>query len=433
MKKVNDENDDRELPEEVMERLNKHCERTGDKIEDVVKHYTDFISTYHGCEDWASEDEDLLIDWAEQCFTQLRKSTVGGGANTVSFVGCFIGVDGTKRDRRAGMVSRATREFITDPKAAIDGGRVGVYEKEGSFWQIRTNKGVQETNEPVEEDPTLGFKADNKFICLLGMTTGRPMMPMLFGRHYYFLGNEESSFDNEILMWRVDGAGSSVDMNVRIGEPCKIKVRPPNTDGDERFRDVLGTNAGFEENIQYTDDFVDEQDRKFLHPHKFLASNTFHEHYIPLESLNEAYNERVRTFQINGEEGRAGPIVVTKGTVSRLNTEPRESPYDETGRNFMLSLSNVALQSIHGQGRKSEVTGWVSGACYDLSNPFVARKGDEEIEWAEKSTVIVVGRIGMSIQDGEEVPKLNVFGVYADPRRIRRRQEGGDTNMEQFI
>ena len=99
----------------------------------------------------------------------------------------------------------------------------------------------------------------------------------------------------------------------------------------------------------------------------------------------------------------------------------------------MLSLSNVALQSIHGQGRKSEVTGWVSGACYDLSNPFVARKGDEEIEWAEKSTVIVVGRIGMSIQDGEEVPKLNVFGVYADPRRIRRRQEGGDTNMEQFI
>ena len=48
MKKVNDENDDRELPEEVMERLNKHCERTGDKIEDVVKHYTDFISVKSG-------------------------------------------------------------------------------------------------------------------------------------------------------------------------------------------------------------------------------------------------------------------------------------------------------------------------------------------------------------------------------------------------
>ena len=434
MQKINSEsNENKELPEEVMERLNKHSERTGDSIKDVVKHYEEFIATYHGCDDWTDEDEDLLIDWAEQCFTQLRRGTAGGGANTVNFVGHFIGVDGTKRDRRAGMVSRATREFTLDNKAAVDGGRVGVYEKEGSFWRIRTNQGVQETNEPVEEPPTLGFKADNQYICLLGMTTGRPMMPVMFGRHYYFLGNEESKFESEILMWRVDGVANSVDMDVKIGEPCRIKVRPPNEDADERFKDVLGTNAGFEESIEYTDDFVDEHERKLLHPHKFLATSTFHEYYTPLESLSDTYNEKVRTFEINGEEGRAGPIVITKGTVSRLNTEPRESPYDETGRNFVMSLSNVALQSMHGQGRKAEVSCWISGACHDLSSPFIARKGGEEIEWAEKSTVIAIGRIGISVQDGEEVPKLNVFGVYADHRRIRRRQDGGDTSMGQFM
>jgi len=421
------------LPSGVQERLEKHAERTGDKIGEVIAHYLGFILNEHGCDDWRVEDEDLLIDWAEQCFVQLRRGTTSGGANTVTFVGCFVGVDANKRDRRAGMVSRATREFIMDSKAAIDGGRVGLYEKNNSYWQIKTNNGVVETNEPVEEAPTMGFKADNKYICLLGMTTSRPMMPSLMGRNYYFVGNEQSEFNNDIQMWRIDALGESVDMNVRIGEPCRITVRPPNPEAAEGWKDVLGTNKGFEDTIVYTDDFVSEEDRKFLHPHKFLATTDFHDMYVPLENLDTAYNEGHRTFEINGEEGKSGPIVVTKGTVSRLSTEGRESPYDETGRNFSFSISNVALQSLYGQGRRGEVSCWVSGSCHDNTNPFISRKGDEEIEWAEKSTILVIGRVAMSIIDGEEVPKINVFGVYADPRRIRRRTEGGNTNISQFI
>ena len=423
----------KDLPSGVQERLEKHAERTGDKIGEVIAHYLGFILNEHGCDNWQVEDEDLLIDWAEQCFVQLRRGTVGGGSNTVTFVGCFVGLDAKKNDRRAGMVSRATREYIMDAKAAVDSGRVGIYEKNGGFWGIKTQNGMIETNDPVDDAPTMGFKADNKFICLMGMTTNRPMMPSLMGRNYYFVGNEQAEFNNDIQLWRVDSLGEGVDLQVKIGVPCRITVRPPNPEAAEGWKDVLGTNKGFEDSIVYTDDFVSEEDRKFLHPHKFLATTDFHDLYVPLESLGDAYNERHRTFDTADGEGRAGPIVVTKGTVSRLSTEGRESPYDETGRNFSFSISNVALQSLFGQGRKGEVSCWVSGACRDNSNPFISRKGDEEIEWAEKSTILVIGRIGMSILDGEEVPKINVFGVYADPRRIRRRTEGGNTNISQFI
>tara|TARA_R110000744_G_scaffold14897_3_gene42052 strand:- start:407 stop:1765 length:1359 start_codon:yes stop_codon:yes gene_type:complete len=421
------------LPDGVLLRMTKHAERTGDKMSKIMTFYLEFISKEHGCNEWQEEEEDLLIDWAEQCFVELRRSTVSGGQNTVPYVGCFVGVDAKKTDRRGGMVKRATRDYMTDKKEAVDSGACGEYVKNENFWGIRTGKGMIETNEPIDSEPTMGFKVEGKYICLMGRTTGRPMMSSLLGRNYYFLGNEESDFEKDIKLWRVDALGESSDMQVKVGEPCRIQVRPANPEAAEGFKDVLGTNMGFHNNIVYTTDFVAEDEVKFLHPHKYLATDTFHDLYTPLEALKDVYNAKSRTFQINGETGRSGPIVITKGTVSRLSTEGRESPYDESGRNFVLNLTNVSLQSEFGQKPQAEVACWISGACHDNSNPFVSRKGDEEIAWAEKSTILVIGRVGLSVKDGIENPKINVMGIYADPRRIRRRTEGGDTNMSQFI
>ena len=420
------------MPKGVQIRIEKHAERTGDSVEEVTKFFLDSIKDDYGCENWQDEDEDLLIDWAEQCFVQLRRSTVSGGANTTCFVGCFIGIDGNKRDRRERMVDRAKRDYTMDPNQAIGSGRIGVYQKKGDQWIIETVNGVIDTLEPVDAAPSMGFMADGDYVCLLGSATGRPMPPSLMGRHFFFLGNDESKFESNIQMWRVDCVGDTVDMKVKIGEPCRIYVRPPNENAPEAFKDVLGVSMGFEDSIKYTDDFVGEAERKFLHPSRFMTSTDFHDYFVPLEDLAEAYESGSRSFEINGEQGRAGPIVITKGTVNRLSTEPRESEYDQTGRNFSLNLTSIGLQSMHGQGRGSEVTCWVSGACYDSTNPFVARKDDGHIEWAEKSTVLIVGRIGMSVIDGEKLPKMNVFGVYADPRRVRPRVGGGNTGREQF-
>ena len=420
------------LPEGVMLRLKMHSERVGESIEKVEKFYLDSIRDEYGCEDWADEDEDLLVDWSEQILVQTRRATIGGGANTVTFVGCFIGVDGTKRDRRQAMRNRAAIDFTRDPNAAIDSGKIGVYEKNGDTWKITTANGSIDTVEPVDEPPVLGFLADGQYICLVGSSTGRPMPSTLMGRHYYFLGNEEEKFEQDIKMWRVDCVGDAADIEVKIGEPCKIFVRPPNENAPDAYKDILGISAGFEDSIDYTYDFVGEDEKKFLHPGRFLVNPDMHPFYAPLEDLEEAYESGSRTFEINGEQGRAGPIVITKGTVTRLSTEPRETEYDESGRNYVFNLTSVALQSQYGQSNASEVACWVSSACHDNSKPFIARDDVSEIEWAEKSTVYVIGRIGMSVRDGERNPKLTVFGVYADPRRIRRRVSGGNTGQEQF-
>jgi hypothetical protein len=62
-------------------------------------------------------------------------------------------------------------------------------------------------------------------------------------------------------------------------------------------------------------------------------------------------------------------------------------------------------------------------------NPAVS---DEMLPYAEKSTVLVCGRISVKRVDGKDIPNLKVMGVFADWRRIRRRQTGGDTSKEQF-
>ncbi len=46
--------------------------------------------------------------------------------------------------------------------------------------------------------------------------------------------------------------------------------------------------------------------------------------------------------------------------------------------------------------------------------------------------VLVCGRIAVKRKDGKDIPSLKVMGVFADARRIRRRQTGGDTGEGQF-
>ena len=419
-----------ELPLEIMKRFEKHSERTGDDIEEVKRYFFEFIATDYGCDDWSSEDEDLLIDWAEQCFVQLRRGTAGGGVNTVPYVGCFVGVDANKRDRRENMRKRAIRDFTLDPNAAVSSGRIGVYVVQDKHWVIDTTGGRIDTGESADDSPSNSFMADGKHICLLGSASGRPMPSELIGRHYYFLGNSQDSFAGHIQLWRVDMVGDLVDLEVKIGYPCRIAVRPPSDTVPDAWKDVLGSTIGM--TIEYTDEFVDEDMRSFLHPHKFWLSEDFHDLYTPLEEMIDAYNAKSRTFEINGEQGRAGPIILTKGTVNRLSTEPRESDFDQTGRNFSFNLTSMGLQNIHGSNRQSDVSCWVSGSCHDLSNPFVAYDVNTPVGWAEKSTVLVCGRIGMSVIEGETIPKLNVFGVFADIRRIRKRRDGGDMGASQF-
>ena len=58
------------LPEGVLERLEQYATRTKQDIQKVVADFLEQISKEHGCTDPSQEDEDLLIDWAEQMFIE---------------------------------------------------------------------------------------------------------------------------------------------------------------------------------------------------------------------------------------------------------------------------------------------------------------------------------------------------------------------------
>ena len=54
--------------------------------------------------------------------------------------------------------------------------------------------------------------------------------------------------------------------------------------------------------------------------------------------------------------------------------------------------------------------------------------------YAEKSTVLVFGRLGMrGVKDSEErVPRINALGIYAVPRLAIDAGEGGEFDLDQF-
>jgi len=424
-------------PAEVIERLSMQAERTGESLEKVQEAFIKHLADTHACDDWGAEDEDLLIDWAESFIIMDRRSSVsGGGADTTTFVGTFVGVDAKSSDRRANIVRRRAQMWTQNSNEAMSGGMVGHYMKEGDSWVINTANGVIETNESVENIPSMGFKAGDDYICLLSKA-GRPYPHKSVGRHYYFLGNEQSIFvnDGSVQLWRVDCTDDNKDHEVKVGVPCRIQVRLPTTTLDA-FKDILNTNMNFWNSVEYTDEFVDEGVKKFLNPFLFWTNDEFvGDTFVDLENLSEAYSAGVRTFEgSDGRQGRVGPIIFTKGIVNRMSTEGRESEYDESGMSYSLSLTTAKLQNIHGTGMGSDVTVWVSGACNNLAHPFSFEDDDgERWPYAEKTPVLVCGRLAMSMRDGQEVPNIKGMGIFTSKKRARRGERGGNTGSNQFM
>jgi len=418
---ASEDNTNAGLPSGVIDRLKAYAERVGKKLSEVIDEFITMCKEYSA--DPASEDEDLLIDWAEQLVVETRRASGGGNSKLQTWVGCFLGVADKKRDRLANIVRANLKLFKDDPEEAISSGRLGVYSKNDGVWYLTTKEGQVSTEIPVEGNPTPphAIKHDNMWVCLTTYDNkAAPSKKM--GRYAYFLGGEEEDFvkNGNISLWRIDLTGDNVYHNLTVGRPCKVPVIPPRDNASEAFKDVLTTYDDF--SVNYTDEFVNDDLRPLLAPSRFWT-NPDYELFVPVDSLEEAYEERKQFYDAGGERRSFGPLVITKGTVTRMSTEPRESEYDEEGHNYNMTLSS----SISG-----DIDCWVPGAVGKCTQPFTSHWGEESFPYAERSTVFVFGRIGLKTRDGLTTPKLTVFGVYADPRRSRRRMTGGDTGTEQF-
>tara|TARA_B100001094_G_scaffold322455_1_gene371809 strand:- start:3328 stop:4680 length:1353 start_codon:yes stop_codon:yes gene_type:complete len=425
-----------EWPEEVMIRFKMSAERTGESVNKVAEAFVKHISEQWGCEDWKAEDEDVLIDWAEGMLIEDRSSNVSGGgaSGTVQFVGHWIGVEDKTADRNGWNVRNATQKWTENQNQAISDGVVGHYFKEDGVWSINTANGVMVTTDSIDEKPSLAFRVGEDYLCLISRQ-GRPYPAERIGRYYRFLGNEKNAFftGEGAKPWRVDLTDDNRHLEIDIGRPVSIQVRLPTTQ-NEAFQDVLGTNYNFSDTMAYGDDWCPEHLQRLLDPFKMWTdSDTVGELAANLHNLEDAFESGKRTFTgRDGQQGVVGPDVIVRGTVTRMNTEGRESEWDETGRNFSLSITSLHLQNKE-EGRRAEVVGWVSGACNDLTHPFQFRDVDDELwGYGQRSSVLVYGRLKLKIQDGETSPQLSVFGVYTDSKKAWRQAGGGDTGAAQF-
>ena len=169
-----------------------------------------------------------------------------------------------------------------------------------------------------------------------------------------------------------------------------------------------------------------------LQPERFLVNDRIQDMFVELDDLMEAYDER-RVLRPDGN-GYYHPYVITKGYVSRMNKEPLDSQYDQTGRAYRLSITSLALQSTYGRdSAMSEVSVWVPGRVYDDTHPFEFKDDNDEWQpYAERTQVIVFGRLRMRAFNNQDLPSLTAYGIYVPSRTARPGATGGDTSLGQF-
>ncbi len=426
----NEGNEWDKLPTGVQERLGAYAERLGISTGEALTQLKDWLKVEFEVDDIHSEDSFLVTEWTEMFVIETRNLGASGGSQreTSTYVGMMVAIESSARDQRENARQSALNLFKSNQDRAISDRVIGIVTAREGNWCVNG----EPTGERVDgsELPWFAFEHDDLILCLLNTNqgsanVGKPMAPTSMVRNMYFLGSDERSSD--IKMWRVALTNNAMNVDYQYYTPCKIQVVPPTQEG----RDTLYTNRNFHETVEYTDSFVPDELRAELRPERLLSNDQMHKEYVDLSELVEAHGDR----KIQLPNGNTmNPIVITKGYVSRLNKEPMDSEYDSTGRSFRMSVTSLALQARTGrESPHSEVTVWIPGALYDDQHPFDYEKSPGEwVPYAERTQVIVIGRLKLRPYNNVTLPSVTALGVFVPPRTARPAATGGNTSLNQF-
>ena len=422
--------DNKKWPEASLERLQGYADRTGVKIGEAVNEFTKWLKAEFSVDNPLEEDEYLLVEWTEMFVIETRNlgGSSGSSRATSTYVGQLIGIEDSSRDMRAKAKESALSMFRSNSDRAISEKVIGVVTAKEGVWHVNG----EATTERVDGSnlPWFGFEHGDMILCLLNTNSasasvGKPMAPTSFTRTLYLLGSEEKS--NNIGVWRISLTGKSMDAEYNYHEPCKVQVIPPK----DKDRDTLYTNRDFHETIEYTDSFIPQHLRAELQPQRFLVNEQMHDAYVDLSELVEAHADR----KIKLPSGvTLNPTVIVKGNVSRMNKEAMDSEYDSTGRSYRMNITSLSLQSRY--GRESvhfETTVWIPGRLHDEHHPFEFKDADGEWQdYAEKTPVIIFGRLKLRPYQEEMVPSITALGIHVPTRTARPGGGEGSTSLAQF-
>ena len=402
-------------PEDVLERLNGYAERLDIRIGDAANQFNQWLKDAFDIDNPFEQDEFYLNTWSEQFIIEARNLGSGsGGGNlreTETYVGMFIGIEDDTKDNRANVMEKALTAFRNNSDRAIDEGKIGVLTAKEGVWHVNG----EATTERVDGSnlPWFGFEHDDMILCLMNANS-KPMAPKSISRTLYFLGAPEKGGD--IQKWRIHLSGKSMDVHYNKWEACKIEVIAPQPD-----RDTLYTNRNFHDTVEYTIEWLPEHLHQSFTPERLLINEQMHNEYVELSDLVDAYDDRKIT---SASGGTVNPIVITKGYVSLLNTEPMNSEYDATGRSYRMSIFR--------QGA-ANVTVWIPGRMHDEEHAFEYKNKDGEWQaYAERTQVIVIGRLRLKPYNNEMQASLGALGIYGPPMTARPAGGTGSTSLGQF-
>lgn len=426
-----DKDDERKLPEEVLDRLQGYAEANGVSIDEAIEKFEEYLKETFAVSEWHEEDDDFLIEVSEGMVVQKRS---GGGMKTTNFVGMFVGVDPRSRDKRERVRNEVIQAYMDDSDKAINAGLCAEVIQQDGVWALRKADGIHPTEEPTDKVPWFVVDTPAGQIALLQTgnwsSKGEPIYPELHSRFYYFLGNEESDFGSSIKLWRLDSPHPTAYID--LYQPCRVKVVPndPNREVNPDFADILRLPKGWHKEVSYTTDFVDAELVPQLSPEKFCVNPAIHQHHISLVDSLEYYHANLK--EVAGLNP-IGPLVVLKGKVTSLFKEGWDNDYDETGKVYNLRFTSWDLQKEYPSGMRSEMQAIIGG---NLVENFHAFDFNDEGTWrpyAERSTVLVFGRLKVRQTENDgEVPQITAFGVYAVPRYTVPAADGGNHDASQF-
>ena len=429
---------DNELPEEVKERLRWYAEQHSVSEDEAAKQYLDYIEEHLGIVNPNEEDEDFLVDAAETFVVERRVMQAPGGS-TVEWVGCFIAIEPKIRDKRANIHEQALSEARKDLTNAINGGKIARAFVEGGVWMLEKANGIVASTQErfVEgEDPWFLVRDSGMTLCLLQSNPdwarhGEPIAPSLFSRTYRFYGNEPEMYADDMQAIRIDVGGATeedVSKAVRIGQACKIQLRPQGT-VTEGWEDSYRAANNFFANVVYTDDFVEESDRQYLKGEILMGG--MDSYVADLTELMEVYQNQ--SEKVSGYDTPVGPLVCIKGKVTDINRTGYETEYDPYGKDFSMRVSSFQLQREFANDMwRKEITVRVHGFLGDECHAFDYEGREGWKPYAVKSTVYIFGRLGVRATDDGQVPAMKAMGIFVPPRLAIPAGEGGDTSLDQF-
>ena len=112
------ENEDREWPDEVTERLQAYADRVGISLDEALEEFIAYLANDFGIDDWTVEEDDRLIDLSEGFFMETRRKGASS-SSTVEYVGHFIGISAKWSDRRESNRTKLAKAYTQNPDAVL--------------------------------------------------------------------------------------------------------------------------------------------------------------------------------------------------------------------------------------------------------------------------------------------------------------------------